>query len=499
MDALGQRPAAPLPSRAFVVSLCATAAALVAGAAAVPYLALSEDPLWLAPLVPMGVLGLIAFLWNTQYGLCFAAFAIAPLGIVQKEIGGITINLPEALILLLVAKETVLFIAHRERIADGFPRRALACFLLASLLGLATGYLRGNNRGAMLQGFRQYNEYIVLYLLAVHRVRTKRQMTQILVSFLLGMTLVGMHGILQRFTGMGIPLNQVMSDMIFHGAIRSGSFYGSTPLGAMMVLAIGVAVGLALGYKSIFLKAGMGGIAVVCLTAAVFTNTRASWIAIAVTMLFVFVSIRKTPFVILVTVLAVLVFTATLGPLVVQRMAKLEISKKEESLLERVRYYRVAWYIFSAHPITGLGWGCEFSVRNIDSNNRYVPPPPRDPTLRRSVYYESTVHSAYLQILARIGLVGLVPLLWFLASWFAGVLRTRRAANRFDRDYYLFIGVAGGLLGYLFHATLENFFQWPVMAQSLWLLLGITSVMAAQISRNGRLDRQEAAAQDCPS
>lgn len=506
MNALGESPSVRVPSRAFVVpprafvgALCAGTAALLAAVAAVPLLALTDKPLWLAPLIPMAVAGLIVFLWNTHYGLCFAAFAIAPLGIVQREIGTITLNLPEVLILLLATKEAVRFLASGENVAPFFPRWALLGYALAAIAGIATGFFRGNNPTAVLQDFRQYTEYLVLYLLVIHRVATRRQIVQILLCFLCGMTLVGLHGILQRFTGLGIPLNQVMSDLIFHGAIRSGSFYGSTPLGAMMVLALGTAAGLGFTFQSRMLKALMSVVAIACLTAAVFTNTRASWIAIGVTFLFIFVSIRKTPFILLVTIVSMIAFAVTLGPLVVERMAKLEISKKEESLLERVRYYHVAWCIFKAYPVLGLGWGCEFSVRNIDSNNRYVPPPPRDPSLRRSIYFESTVHSAYLQVLVRLGLVGIVPLLWFFWSWFVNVLNTRNVENRSGPDYHLFLGVSGGLIGYLFHANLENFFQWPVMAQSLWLLMGITTVMAAQIMRDGRLHTGAMSASDTHS
>jgi len=53
----------------------------------------------------------------------------------------------------------------------------------------------------------------------------------------------------------------------------------------------------------------------------------------------------------------VLVFSIALGPLVLERMAKLEVSRSERSLLERVKYYTVAWYIFRDYPLRGLGWG----------------------------------------------------------------------------------------------------------------------------------------------
>ena len=204
--------------------------------------------------------------------------------------------------------------------------------------------------------------------------------------------------------------------------------------------------------------------------------------------MFIFFSIRKTAVFLPLSAAALVIFVATLGPLVIQRMEKIEISRRERSLLERVQYYTAAWHIFRAYPILGLGWGCEFSARDINIHGRYVPPPPRPYAMNRAVFGESTVHSAYLQMLVRIGLLGLIPFLLFLWQWVKLLLRERMIESRNERDHNLFVGVCGGMVGYLAHAGLENFFQWPVMSQSFWLLLGLTTVMAAHLIQHGAME-----------
>ena len=488
--------AAALPPTKFVLAATGGLAGFAAALLAIPVLAYLDRPILLAALIPFGVLAAAVFVWNTLYGLCFAAFAIAPLGIIQLEVATVTVNLPEVLILLLFAKEVARFVLHREKIAASLPKRSLLLLIVVSLIGLATGSLRGNGFSPVLQDCRQYTEYVVLYLLVIHRVRTRRQMKAVLLSFLAGMSLLALHAVVQRFTGIGIAATQLVSDAVFHQGIRSGSFYGATPLGGMMVLALGVAAALALSTRSIPAKAILGACACLCLTAAVFTNTRASWLAIAFGGFYLFTSIHKTRGVIVCTVLGAILFSAVLGPIVVHRMGKIEISKTERSLLERVNYYTAAWHIFREYPVLGLGWGCEFSVHQININKRYVPPEHHARILQRTRWSKSTVHSAYLQVLVRTGLLGLGGLLVMLAVWGLDVLGERIQHDKDLLDHHLLVGVSSGLLGYLFHAGLENFFQWPVMAQSFWLLLGLSTAMAYQIRHTGHIERRPAPASE---
>jgi len=58
----------------------------------------------------------------------------------------------------------------------------------------------------------------------------------------------------------------------------------------------------------------------------------------------------------------------------------------------------------------------------------------------------------------------------------------RRVRFLYPADHLLYVGVTAGVLGYLFHCSFENFFQWPVMAQSFWLLLALSTVLEARIT-----------------
>ena len=461
----------------------------VAAAGALPLVALALLGLHpvLLPLLLVAGVGGVLLLASTPAALVFTAFAIIPLGIVQVELAGVTIGLAEALILALCTKEAALFLLSGERPSLVVPWRWLLLYIAASLVGVLTGLADGNGLVKVLQDFRQFTEYTVFYVLVIHRVTDRRLAVRMTAAFLLGALLVAAHGILQRYTGIGIPGDQLLSDAIYHGDVRSGSFYGSTPLGALMVLGLGPAIGLFLHTRRPGVRTMLLIAAAVLLTSAVFTQTRASWLAIALLLLIVFLSIHKGPGLIALAACGALAFAIVLGPMVVERMGKLTISKSERSLLERVHYYTAAWRIFQHAPVLGLGWGCRYDIESILTNDRYVP-------LRRvsrpaHVHVPpSTVHSAYLQLLVKSGTLGLDTFLTLVASWGLLMLRARRRRPRDEADHALFIGLAAAVAAYLFHSGLENFFQWPVMSQSFWMLLGLTTVMARRLLDHGALE-----------
>ena len=446
--------------------------------------------LLLTPTIPLGVGLLLLVLANTQIALCGIAFAICPLGIVQAEIAGITLNLPEVLILVFAAKEGLLFLLRRQRVAKALPWTGLLAYVVAAAIGIHTGMTRGNGLIAVLQDCRQFTEFLVLYLIVVQCVTGRRQIKQILVCYCLGALVLAVHGIAERFTNVGIPLNQVLSDAVYHGGTRSGSFYGATPLGGLLVLTIGGLAALILSTHSRPRRIALGLCSAVCLTAIVFTNTRASWIALLFAFLLIIFSIRKTPGLLLALSVGALVFSLTLGSLVVARMSKLEFSKGERSLLERVDYYTVAWYIFRDYPLRGLGWGAHYTRSDVLANKRFVPRPKSKEIMARLTADESTVHSAYLQLIAKTGLLGLGGFLIFLGNWVRRVFRERLLEKRDELDHNLCVALAAGILGYLLHSGFENFFQWPVMSQSFYLLLGLSTVALYKLLTQGNLSAQ---------
>ncbi|MBI2425474.1 MAG: O-antigen ligase family protein [Candidatus Hydrogenedentes bacterium] len=441
--------------------------------------------------LPLAALFGLLLLAHTPSGLMFTAFAIGPLGIVQAELASVTVNLPEALILALAAKELLPRVLRGTLGDIEVPWRGIVLYLAVAGAILVYAFVKGNPPVAALQDCRQFTEYALLYVLIVAAVKEERQIRHIALAFLAGVLVLALHGIVQRFTGIGIPGNQMVSDAVFHESVRSGSFYGSTPLGALMVLGLGPALGLMMSTGWRVNQGILLLVAAALITAAVFTNTRASWLAIALLLAVVFLGVRKSVPFVAVTVAGMIVFTVILGPIVAKRMQTLEISKSESSLLERVQYYTTAMHIFKHRPVTGLGWGRYFDENLILLNERYIPANlPNLPVHMKAP--EATVHSAYLQLLVKGGIVTLGAFLVLMYLCARGAWRAYRQGSGNPGRYHLFLGLSASVLGYLFHASLENFFQWPVMSQAFWLLAGLITVSANLILREDEARTSEA-------
>ena len=409
---------------------------------------------------------------NTHWALCFIAFAIAPLNIVQREVFTVTLNLPEALILLLAAKEAALILLGKQRFTPLFPAKTVGLFLFTAVAAGGTGFLYGNGAVRVLQDFRQFTEFILLFWLVVQTVRTREQAFQIVLCYVLGVAVVAVHGIAQQFLPPGPPASLLVDRLMLFRQERSGSFYGPTPLGALMVLGVGSALGVGLADRRRAISALMLACGAACIFAAYFSQTRASWLAIFLASAFAAAWIRPPRRILFVAGAGATALALVVGAGVAARIGTLADPLGDISLVKRMDYYAAAAHIFRAHPILGLGWGTYYEIHRIVAVGRYAAVP------RPSGAPDATVHSAYLQLLVKTGLLGVVGLGAVLAVWLDRVRRAWPRSRPSRPDHLLCAGVTAALVGYLAHSSVENFFQWPVMAQSFWLLLGISYLTA---------------------
>ena len=459
------------------------AIASVLSIAAAVGLMLGLDVSWRqAAFLPLLVSGLLLIAWNTHWALCFTAFAIAPFGVVQWELLGATVNLPEALILALATKEGYYFLARHEGLSPIFPLRTTALFLFAAAAAIVTGVLHQNGTLRVLQDCRQFTEFLVLFWLVIHRVSGREEALRITFCYVIGVTLLAIHGIVQQVEPVGIMATQVSSDLHLYRGVRSTSFYGATALGGIMVLAITPAVGVVLSSKRHVTRLIMTLCIFLCAVAIVYTRTRASWIGLAVAMALIAISIRPTPRLIASGLGAAALLGLLLGPLVVQRLYTLTDPQEDASIMARVQYYAAAARIGQANPLFGLGWGPFYEINTLLGIEPYVVPVFSESLAAEGVAgepeEEATVHSAYLQLLVKTGLLGVVAFAAIITVWLTRIWAARFIRFQGDSAHGLFVGITAGLAGYLLHCTFENFFQWPVMAQSFWLLFGLSFVLA---------------------
>jgi hypothetical protein len=140
-----------------------------------------------------------------------------------------------------------------------------------------------------------------------------------------------------------------------------------------------------------------------------------------------------------------------------------------DMLRGRAELARAALRMSAAHPVTGVGIG-----RFFGESSAYI-----SPDYRRTLPRENA-HNQYLQILAELGVAGLVPFLWLLAA-----VGARALEPAFKGPDAVLSGAALGLTVFL----LSSVFGHPMVIREVclafWILLGVVAALALEARTRG--------------
>lgn len=176
------------------------------------------------------------------------------------------------------------------------------------------------------------------------------------------------------------------------------------------------------------------------------------------------------------TLLLILLATATVGYLAAAP-ANSDQHLTSADTAGRSTLWLVGWRMFESHPLTGVGVG-NFSVSSV----HYVSEPG---TITRADLIVDTplpTHNVYLQLLAELGIPGLVA---FLAIVLVAATSALRAAVRFrDTSQTGLELIARCYVGALAAFMASNFFQSDQFAKQLWLLIALGPALLAVAMRD---------------
>lgn len=315
-------------------------------------------------------------------------------------------------------------------------------------------FMRSRNVSLAVEGARVYLEYLLWFFIGSNLILNRGQFNALMRGMVGVAAVVAAIGIFQQITGVQTPAHWV--DQAEAG-IQTRVFsivVSPNVLGSLLVLFIMVTAGQVLSSRGRLERVLCLAALAAMLACMVFTYSRGAWLALgmAVTVFSLLYNPR-----LLVVMAAGAAAAIELVPGIGARLSYMFSAAYLASSQRagRLALWQAALDKFRQDPLFGTGFGSfggAVAARRIPGS-----------------FY---VDNYYLKTLAESGLVGLLALLWLLAS----ALRCGYAAFKSISDSRLKImaaAILAGLMGIAAHNAVENIFEVPMMATYFWLMTGM--------------------------
>lgn len=296
---------------------------------------------------------------------------------------------------------------------------------------------------------------LVIFVVVINALRTPRQLRfyilLVLVAFMI-------------YPARGALTNYLTGNTLFGRVIWNKIYSNPNDLAAITLLMTGLALSIAtVGTELRRVRWAVGLCVPVMIAIMLLTQSRGVFIGLIVgfapTLL---AQIRKRPSIAVPVIIAVVVAGVLLPAAVTHRLGgitKLTSSQTvaeadpEGSAAQRLEISKVAWRIFTDHPLIGVGIGCYF-----DANDRYS-----------AALGKRDAHNTYLKLAAELGLPGLLLWLGLVGSVLLYVKRHRNLAVSAGpiRIEWIYRAVVGFLVAGLF-ASYSGITMFYLMLGTLW-------------------------------
>jgi O-antigen ligase len=373
---------------------------------------------------------------------------------------GAALSFAKVLGLVLLISWLAALATQRSAGADFLSTHPVASYgLVLFVAWTAISTTWAENSSAAFEATQRYGLNLVLILIVFTALRESKHVVWMLAGYLIGAAGSAAYGILNpvsgvdanRLAGEGLNANELASALVVAIVIAGAFAVGWR--GKPLVRALAVAL-MAFATLSIFLSLSRSGLVALAVALIASVGFGARWRAPAAVGL------------VLLSVACVGYFAFVAPPEAVRRVTT------AGSGTGRTDIWAVGWRMVKAEPAHGIGAG-NFPISSV----HYLFQPG---LIRRSDFIVDTpkvAHNVYLEVLAELGIVGLVLFLSILAFCIGHMLRAARAFSRLD-DRRMELISRAVIVATL--ATLAaDFFASEQFSKQLWLLLALGPAMAA--------------------
>jgi len=444
-----------------------TVTVIVIGALLVGYLLTILSAIHSFVLILLLLVSVCTFVWP-EAGLYVLIFSmlLSP-EIIAGDIGGkatlgrgLTLRLEDFLLLSIglswfartaVDKTTGLF--RKTPLNQPIAAYILACFV-ATLWGKITGDVEG------IAGFffvLKYFEYMIVFFMVINFVKTPDQAKRLVFCLFLTCFIVSVYGLIQ------IPGGGRVSAP-FEGELGEPNTFG----GYLVFMGV-VAVALMDHLKDMRVRLGLAVLLVVLLLSLLYTQSRASYLALIPAYIVVSLFSRRRFYLI-----AGVIIALALSPLIIPHVAKERIA---ETFTQPVQKGQIQ---FGKLRIDTSASARIVSYREALSDWK------EKPILGYGVTGTTFMDAQYARILVESGVLGLLAFAWLIYAIFqVGLSAWRDQPDNLMRG--LSVGLIAGLVGLLVHAIGANTFIIVRIMEPFWFITGIIVALVASKKEDGEV------------
>ena len=406
----------------------------------------------------------------TKVLLFLAAFAL-PLTVFKSfVVGPFIFSISKTMTTGLLLWMPIVWLASRKPYPQDRKLVWLVAFFFAVAVGLVTSFFGGVPALTSAIVFTTYAAIGLFYVLIVYLVSDSSSLRAVLAGYT---------------AGVGLAAISVLAGVGMDDGGRTGG-YGGDPNHFSYDAAIGIcfAGALYLTSRSYVLRLFWIAVGVVALAAIVASVSRSGFVTVI--SIFGLWMVRFRRFNVLAYVLPALLIVGV-GMFSVSdawrdRMSTMTSSESrgaDGSIMSRYVVGEYAIRAFAANPITGVGF-LQFGTW-ASTHVRAERQAGRGGTQGSAAHVtvRGAIHNSYLHVAAEMGTIGLIPyLVIFGLTWFdfsyAWLLARRRLDDPEMKDLYnmaILCQIA------FFGALIDNLFLSSLRYKSIWLLLGLSTVM----------------------
>ena len=306
------------------------------------------------------------------------------------------------------------------------------------IIGFASVVINWTNLYQAGKGVSNLWEWFFAFYIAVHLIKTKKQLKRFISVWMASTILVTLYGIYQYITS---PSHFV------HSFFTLNSY-----LAQYLILIIPLILSLFLFEKVKKEKIFLGVIFFLTFILLIFTLERGAWLGIIFGLLTMGIILRDKRILIGLPLLLVLAFFA-FSPF---KARAISIVKPSQNL-ERIYCWKSSFRMIKEHPLAGVGLG----------NFRYVYPNYMLPGAKEYLLH---AHNVFLQIAVEMGIPGLLVFLWLLFLFFKDAL-AHKGKNEDIR--IIRVALSAGIIAILITSLFHDIFHSRQIATLTWYIMGV--------------------------